>query len=49
MWEIFKYETVKVKEKLNDIDFTMNIAKLDKFNMVKKELEKFGPHKKKFR
>ena len=48
MWEIFKYETVKVKGKLNDIDLAMYIVKLKKFNMVKKEVEKFGQQNKNF-
>ena len=46
MWEIFKYETVKVKEKLNNLNLAMYIVKLNKFNMIKKEVEKSGQLKK---
>ena len=42
MWEIFKCESVKVKGKFNNTDLVMYIAKLNKSNMVKKEVEEFG-------
>ena len=48
MWEIFKCESVKVKGKLNNIDLAMYIVKLNKFNMVKKEVEEFGQPNKNF-
>ena len=48
MWEIFKCESVKVKGKLNNIDLAMYIVKLNKFNMVKKEVEEFGQQNKNF-
>ena len=42
MWEIFKCESVKVKGKFNNTDLVMYIVKLNKSNMVKKEVEEFG-------
>ena len=42
MWEIFKYEPVKVKGKHNYMDLAMYIMKPNKFNIVKKEFEEFG-------
>ena len=41
MWEIFKDESVKVKGILNNMDLAMYIVKLNKFNMIKKEVEEF--------
>ena len=46
MGEIFKYGSVKVKGKLNNGDLAMYIVKLNKFNMVKKEVEEFGQQRK---
>ena len=46
MGEILKYGSVKVKGKLNNKDLEMYIVKLNKFNMVKKELEEFGQQRK---
>ena len=46
MGEIFKYGSVKVKGKLNNEDLAMYIVKLNKFNMVKKEVEEFGQQRK---
>ena len=46
MWEIFKYESVKVKVNLVIKDLAMRILKLNKFTMVKKEVEEFGQQKK---
>ena len=48
MWEIFKCESIKVKGKLNNIDLAMYIMKLNKFNMVKKEVEEFRQQNKNF-
>ena len=46
MGEIFKYGSVKVKGKLNNKDLAMYIVKINKFNMVKKEVEEFGQQRK---
>ena len=46
MGEILKYGSVKVKGKLNNKDLEMYIVKLNKFNMVKKEVEEFGQQRK---
>ena len=42
MRKIFKYISVKVKGKLNNMDQVMNIVKLNKFNFLKKDVEEFG-------
>ena len=46
MGEILKYGSVKVDRKLNNKDLEMYIVKLNKFNMVKKEVEEFGQQRK---
>ena len=46
MWKIFKHESVKVKGKLNNKDLAVHIVKLNKFNLVKKRVEKFGQQRK---
>ena len=46
MGEILKYGSVKVEGKLNNKDLEMYIVKLNKFNMVKKEVEEFGQQRK---
>ena len=41
MGEIFKYESVKIKGKFNNMDLATYIVKLNEFNMIKKEVEGF--------
>ena len=42
MWEIVKQKSVKLKRKLDNMDKVMDIVKLSKFNVLEKEVEKFG-------
>ena len=39
MWEIFKHKPVKFERKLNYMSKIMDIVKLSKFNLLKKEVE----------
>ena len=42
MWETSKHKLVKVERKLNNMDQVMDITKLNKFNSLKSEVDKFG-------
>ena len=46
MWETFKHKSVKVKRKTYNMDQTMDIFKLNKFNFLKKKVEEFGNQRK---
>lgn len=46
MWEIFKYKSVKFKEKLNNVDQVTYIVKFNECNMAKKEVKGFGQQRK---
>ena len=39
MWEIFKDKSVKFERKLNYMNKVMDVVKLSKFNLLKKEVE----------
>ena len=41
MREIFELKLVKVKRKLDKVDQVMDIVKSNKFNFVKREVERF--------
>ena len=46
MWEIFKYESVKVKGKLDNINLATILGNLT--SLVKNEVERFGQQSKNF-
>ena len=46
MWESFKHKSVKVKRRTYNMDQTMDIFKLNKFNFFKKKVQEFGRQRK---
>ena len=42
MWEICKHKKVKAKRKLCNMDQVTDIVKLNKFDLLKKEIKEFA-------